>query len=65
MEVTAAELVKVLMQNEVEIDVETEIITWPMGVTSKPPESKHTKEKQRMQGPLPTLQEERIVSLAF
>ena len=37
---TAAVLAEVLMQNDVEIDVESETITWPMGVTSKPPESK-------------------------
>ena len=30
-EVAVAVLTEVLMQNKVEIDVETEIITWPMG----------------------------------
>ena len=66
-EVAAAVLAEVLMRNKVEIDVETKIITWPMGVTSKPPESKLIKGngKQRVQGPLPALQEERILSLAF
>ena len=38
------------MQNKVEIDVETEIITWPMVVTSKPPESKPTKGKGKTKG---------------
>ena len=49
-EVAAALLAEVLMQNEVEIDVETGIITWPMGVTSKPPESKPTKGKGKAKG---------------
>ena len=48
--VEAAVLAEVRMQNEVEIDVETKIITWPMGVTSKPPESKPTNGKGKAKG---------------
>ena len=45
-----AVLAVVLMQNDVEMDVESEIITWPMGVTSKPPETKPQKGKGKTKG---------------
>ena len=49
-EVAAAVLAEVLMQHDVKIDVETEIITWPMGVTSQPPQNKAPNAKGKGKG---------------
>ena len=49
-EVAAAVLAEVLMQHDVKIDVETEIITWPMGVTSQPPQNKMPNAKGKGKG---------------
>ena len=57
-------LAEVLMQNDVEIDVESETITWLMGVTSNPPQNKAPKAKLRAHGPLPAPLKEGIVYLA-
>ena len=46
----AAVLAEVLMQHDVEIDVETEIITWWMGVTSQPPQNKTLNAKGKGKG---------------
>ena len=49
-EVAAAVLAEVLMQHDVKIDVETEIITWPMEVTSQPPQNKASNAKGKGKG---------------
>ena len=49
-EVAAAELAEVLMQNNVEIDVESKTITWLMGVTSNSPKNKTPKGKGKAKG---------------
>ena len=49
-DMAAAVLAEVLMQTDVEIDVESEIITWLMDVTSKPPETKPQKGKGKAKG---------------
>ena len=46
----AAVLADILMHNDVEIDVESETITWLMGVTSKPLETKPPKGKGKAKG---------------
>ena len=45
-----APVLAVLMQHDVEIDVETEIITWLMGVTSQPPQNKTPNAKGKGKG---------------
>ena len=49
-EVAAAVLAEVLMQHDIEIDVETETITWPMGVTSQPSQNKTPNAKGKGKG---------------
>ena len=68
-EVAAAVLAEVLMQHDVKIDVETEIITWPMGETSQPPQNKAPNAKgkgeERQPELLPAQLMGKIMSLGY